>query len=89
MANTYSALKRMRMEQRRTHINRMRKTRLRHAIRAMRQLLNKKDAGGAQSLLPKTFSMIDRAAKWGIVKRNTAARYKSRITASVKRLAVA
>jgi small subunit ribosomal protein S20 len=89
MANTYSALKRMRMEQRRTRINRMRKTRLRHAIRAMRQTINKKDAGGAQSMLPKTFSMIDRAAKWGIVKKNTAARYKSRITASLKRLAAA
>jgi len=38
-------------------------------------------------LLPKTFSLIDRAAKWGIVKKNTAARYKSRLTASLKRLA--
>ncbi len=87
MANTYSALKRVRMEERRALINRMRKTRMRHAIRAMRQLLNKKDAGAAQSLMPRTFSAIDRAAKLGIVKKNTAARYKSRITASVKRLA--
>jgi small subunit ribosomal protein S20 len=89
MANTYSALKRMRMEERRTTINRMRKTHMRHAIRDMRQLLNKKDAGAAQSLMPKTFSAIDRAAKFGIVKKNTAARYKSRITATVKRLAAA
>jgi small subunit ribosomal protein S20 len=89
MANTYSALKRMRMEERRTVINRMRKTRLRHAIRSMRQLLNKKDAGAAQSLMPATFSAIDRAAKVGIVKKNTAARYKSRITANLKRLAAA
>lgn len=77
------------MEERRAHINRMRKTRLRHAIRAMRQTLNKKDAGAAQSMMPKTFSAIDRAAKRGIVKKNTAARYKSRITASVKRMAAA
>jgi small subunit ribosomal protein S20 len=89
MANTFSALKRMRMEERRTRINRMRKTRLRNAIRAMRQLLNKKDGGAATSAMPKTFSMIDRAAKWGIVKKNTAARYKSRITATIKRLAAA
>ncbi len=89
MANTYSALKRVRIEERRTLINRRRKTRLRHAIRSMRQTLSSKDAGAAQSILPKTFSMIDRAAKWGIVKKNTAARYKSRITASVKRLAAA
>lgn len=89
MANTYSALKRVRMDERRTRINRMRKTRLRRAIRSMRQVIAGKDAAAAQSMLPKTFSMIDRAAKWGIVKKNTAARYKSRLTAHVKRLAAA
>ncbi|MGE5569533.1 MAG: 30S ribosomal protein S20 [Rhodospirillales bacterium] len=89
MANTFSALKRVRMDERRTHINRMRKTRLRHAIRAIRRVIAGKDAAAAQAMMPKTFSMIDRAAKWGIVKKNTAARYKSRITAHVKRLAAA
>ncbi|MGO9096984.1 MAG: 30S ribosomal protein S20 [Bryobacteraceae bacterium] len=89
MANTFSALKRVRQEARRTLINRARKTRLRHQIRAFRRLVEGKDATAAQALLPKTFSLIDRAAKWGIVKKNTAARYKSRLTASLKRLAVA
>jgi small subunit ribosomal protein S20 len=89
MANTFSALKRVRQEARRTVINRARKTRLRHQIRAFRRLVEGKDATAAQALLPKTFSLIDRAAKWGIVKKNTAARYKSRLTASLKRLAVA
>ncbi len=84
MANHYSALKRVRQEERRTLVNRQRKTRLRHGIRAMRQLLDKKDAQGALALLPRTFSIIDRAAKWGIVKKNTAARYKSRLTARLK-----
>ena len=67
----------------------MRKTKLRGQIRALRTLLDKKDAAGAKALLPRTFSMIDRAAKWGIVKKNTAARYKSRLTARIKVLAVA
>lgn len=89
MANTFSALKRGRQELRRTTINRARKTRLRHQIRALRRLLETKDAAAAQALMPKTFSLIDRAAKWGIVKKNTAARYKSRLTAGLKRLAVA
>ncbi len=86
MANTYSAIKRMRQEQRRTVINRMRKTRLRHAIRAMRRVLDQKDPQQAQALLPNTFSVIDRAAKWGIIKTNTAARYKSRLVARLGKL---
>jgi len=89
MANTFSAIKRARQEARRTAVNRMRKTKLRGQIRALRTLLDKKDAAGAKALLPRTFSMIDRAAKWGIVKKNTAARYKSRLTARIKVLAVA
>ncbi len=85
MANTFSALKRMRMTERKTAVNRMRKTRLRHQIRAMRQAIAN-NSESAQKLLPETFSLVDRAAKWGIIKRNTAARYKSRLTARVKAL---
>jgi small subunit ribosomal protein S20 len=86
MANHFSALKRVRQEERRTVINHARKSRLRHQIRAMRRLLDKKDASGAQAELPQTFSIIDRAARWGIVKKNTAARYKSRLSARLKTL---
>ena len=74
----------MRTEKRRTDINRSRKTRLRHQVRTLRRLLEKKDAAGAQAELPKTFSVIDRAAKWGIIKKNTAARYKSRLAVRVR-----
>lgn len=80
MANTVSALKRVRQTEQRTAVNRMRKSRLRHQVRTMRRLLETKDAKGAQDALGETYSMIDRAAKWGIIKKNTAARYKSRIT---------
>lgn len=86
MANHYSALKRVRQEERRTHVNRARKSRLRNHIRALRRLIDQKDANGAQALLPKTFAMIDKAAKWGIVKKNTAARYKSRLHVRLKRV---
>ncbi|HZU24927.1 MAG TPA: 30S ribosomal protein S20 [Bryobacteraceae bacterium] len=86
MANTYSALKRVRITERRTEINRLRKSRLRHGIRALRRAIEAKDAQGAQKLLPQTFSIVDRAAKWGIIRRNTAARYKSRLTARIKGL---
>ncbi len=89
MANTISAQKRVRTTKHRTEVNRTRKTRLRHQIRAMRRLLETKDANGAAALAPKTFSLIDRSAKWGIIKKNTAARYKSRLTLRLRKLATA
>jgi small subunit ribosomal protein S20 len=89
MANTVSALKRVRMTERRTAINRMRKSRLRHQIRAVRRLMDQKDAQGAARALPATFSLVDRAAKWGIIKKNTAARYKSRIALRLRKLTAA
>ena len=89
MANTVSSLKRVRMTERRTTINRMRKSRLRHQIRAMRRLLDQKDVQGAAKLIPDTFSIVDRAAKWGIIKKNTAARYKSRLSLRLRGIAAA
>jgi small subunit ribosomal protein S20 len=86
MANHFSALKRVRQEARRTEINRKNKTRLRHAIRGLRRALLAKDFQGAVNLLPNTFSVIDRSAKKGIIKQNTAARYKSRMHLRVKAL---
>ena len=86
MANTVSSLKRVRIAERRTAINRLRKTKLRHQIRTMRRLLDKKDAEGASKVVPATFSIVDRAAKWGIIKKNTAARYKSNLHLKVKAL---
>jgi small subunit ribosomal protein S20 len=87
MANTFSSLKRVRQTRRKTEINRLRKTKLRHQIRSVRRLIEQKDTGAAQAALPATFSLIDRSAKWGIIKKNTAARYKSRITARLKAMA--
>jgi small subunit ribosomal protein S20 len=86
MANTVSSLKRVRMTERKTAVNRVRKTRLRHQVRAMRRLLEQKNAEGASKALPATFSLVDRAAKWGIIKPNTAARYKSRLTLRLRKL---
>jgi len=86
MANTYSSLKRARQTKQKTQVNAMRKTRLRHQVRTMRRLLEEKDVPGATSALPRTFSAIDRAAKFGIIKDNTAARYKSKLASRVQAL---
>ncbi|MBI1896065.1 MAG: 30S ribosomal protein S20 [Acidobacteria bacterium] len=89
MANTVSALKRVRQTKRRTSINRVRKTKLRHQMRELRRAIEAKDLNTAEKALPGTFSLIDRAAKWGIIKANTAARYKSRLTTSLRTVAAA
>ena len=86
MANTYSALKRVRQAARRTEVNRKNKTRLRHQIRTMRRALAAKDAKVCTEQLPVTFSIIDRSAKIGVIKKNTAARYKSKLHLKVKAL---
>src|ERR1017187_10690626 len=51
MANTYSALKRVRQTERRTEVNRKNKSRLRHSIRAMRRALTAKDVKAASAPL--------------------------------------
>lgn len=89
MANHYSALKRVRQTERRTETNRQNMSRLRTQIRALRRLFTSKDAAAAQAALPKTFSVIDRSAKLGLIKKNTAARYKSKLHLRVKSLQAA
>jgi small subunit ribosomal protein S20 len=89
MANHVSALKRVRQTESKTAVNRLRKSRMRTQVRKMRRLLASRDANAVQAEMPETYSMIDRAAKWGVIKKNTAARYKSRITARAKALSSA
>jgi small subunit ribosomal protein S20 len=74
------------MTERRTVFNNARKSRLRTGLKTMRRMLEAKDAAGAAAAMPKTFSIVDRAAKWGVIKKNTAARYKSRITLRLRKL---
>lgn len=87
MANHLSALKRIRQDEKRTEFNRRNATKLRHQIRNMRKLITAKDADGALKLMPETFSIIDRSAKLGVIKKNTAARYKSSLHQNLKTLA--
>ena len=87
MANHFSALKRVRQMERRTEFNHRNSTRLRHQIRNMRRLIAAKDNAGALQALPETFSVIDRSAKLGVIKKNTAARYKSNLHRRIKALA--
>jgi small subunit ribosomal protein S20 len=84
MANTFSALKRVRQTERRTDFNRIAKTRLRHQIRSMRRALAAKEHGDLRTIMAATFSLVDKAARKGYIKRGTAARYKGRLHKRVK-----
>lgn len=86
MANHFSALKRMRQSRKRAELNRARRSHLRHAVRELRRAILAGDAGKARELLSQTISVIDRSLKKGIIKENTASRFKSRLMAHLAAL---
>jgi small subunit ribosomal protein S20 len=81
MANHFSALKRARQTTKRTANNRANTSRLRTALRSFRQALQSGDGKQAKGAFSSTVSMIDKAVKKGTIHKNTAARYKSRLSA--------
>lgn len=87
MARIQSAVKNIRKSRHRNTINRARRSSLRTQIRKLRELLAKKDSAGAHKALTPTLRIIDRSLSKGIIHRNTAARYKSRLTRQVNALA--
>lgn len=86
MANHFSALKRARQTTKRTANNRANTSRLRTALRGFRETLQAGDAKKAQTAFSGTVSMIDKAVKKGTIHKNTAARYKSRLSARLAAL---
>jgi small subunit ribosomal protein S20 len=68
------------MIRRREHNRALRST-LRSALKAIRASLDAKDVTGAKAALSKTVSLVDKMASRGIIHRNTAGRYKSRLSA--------
>lgn len=89
MANHKSAAKKARADVRRNLRNRSWRTRMRNEMRRFRGLIEAGKQDEAAQLLPSTLGLIDRTAKAGIIKVNTASRYKSRLTKAVNRLASA
>jgi small subunit ribosomal protein S20 len=84
MANHYSALKRARQTETKTTRNRANKSRLRGALRSLRQALVKGDKEATQSAYRATVSVVDKGVQKGVIRKNTASRYKSRLNARVK-----
>ena len=79
MANHFSALKRARQTVKRTARNRASTSRVRSALRQMREALTGNDKAAAQKIHRDTVSALDKAIQKGVLHKNTAARYKSRL----------
>lgn len=85
MANTASAKKAVRQSEKRRKINVKTKQTFKAARKVVRDALVKNDVKTAKSALPKAYSEIDKAIKKGVIKKNTGARYKSRLAGAVKK----
>ena len=81
MANHVSSLKRVRQTVTRTEVNRANRSRVRTSLRAMREALTKGDAKVAQEQYRETTSALDKSVQKGILHKNTASRYKARLSA--------
>lgn len=86
MANHFSALKRARQTETRTARNRANTSRLRGALRELREALAKGDKTAAEVVFRQTVSALDKAIQKGVIHENTASRYKSRLNARVSAL---
>jgi small subunit ribosomal protein S20 len=84
MANHFSALKRARQTEKRTATNRANASRLRSALRTLRETIEKGDKRAAEETYRATVSALDKAIQKGSLHENTAARYKSRLGARVR-----
>ena len=83
MANTKSAVKRIRRISKQTSVNKIRKSRYKNAIKKMNLLLEKKDKSEALKFLPKLNSELMKIAKTGVIKKQNASRNISRITKKI------
>ena len=86
MANTKSAIKRIRRISRQTIVNKSRKSRFRNAIKKMNSILDTKNKNDALAYLPKLNSELMKIAKTGIIKKQNASRNISRITKKINLL---
>jgi small subunit ribosomal protein S20 len=84
MANHISSLKRTRQTETKTAINRANKSKLRGSLRTLREAIAKGDAQTLAAAYSSTVSVLDKSVQKGILHKNTASRYKSRLNARVK-----
>ena len=89
MASHDSALKAHRQNVQRREHNRQLRTRLRRALRDIRAAIDEGDATQVKDALRNTISLVDKMAGKGLIHRNTAGRYKSRLASRLAKKSAA
>lgn len=84
MANTKSALKRVRQTKKRTARNRAQKSRVKEVRKSALAAIESGDASASQAAYNRFASAADKAAKSGVLHKRTADRLKSRMAAKLK-----
>jgi len=86
MANTKSAIKKIKRIEKQTLVNKARKSKYRNAIKKMNLLIEQKKKAEALKFLPRLNSELMKVAKTGIIKKENASRNVSRITKKISAL---
>ena len=86
MANTKSAIKKIRRISKQTSVNKARKSRFRNALKKMNLLIDSKKKDEAIKFLPKLNSELMKIAKTGIIKKQNASRNISRASKKISSL---
>ncbi|MEX0918907.1 MAG: 30S ribosomal protein S20 [Candidatus Paceibacterota bacterium] len=88
MPITTGAKKALRASLRKKGFNTQRKKAMKETIKDIDKLLRDKKVVEAKKLIPDMYQAIDKAAKRGVIKKNTAARKKSRLMAKIAKTSV-
>ena len=80
MPNHKSAEKRVRQSEKRRVINRSHRSKVRTYIKKLRTALDSGNSNDVQAALPEVMSVIDKSVQKGVLHKNAASRYKSRLT---------
>ena len=89
MANHSSALKRHRQSLKLKALNQANRHKLKTQMKKLKSAIDAGKPADAKTILPGTFSLIDKSVQKGVIKKNTARRYKSRLTKSVNAMPAA
>ena len=83
MPNTKSAVRRVRRVIKQTKVNRIRKSKLKNAIKHMESLIKSKEKEKAKKYFPKFQSILMQVAKTGIINKKTVSRKISRLSKKI------
>ena len=88
MPNRHCKLKALRASEKRRVRNLRVKRHVKKVIKGYLKAIANKDLETAKQMLPIVFSVLDKAAKYGVIKKNTASRKKSRLSKKLVAISV-